>query len=131
MQTQRKSPVRMVLNGALGKMGTAVKICAAQNKEIEIVHEMDIGMPVLSDEAFVKADLIMDFSSHKATMALANFCRIHQKPLVIGTTAITPEGEETLLRASQVVPIVKTTNFSVGVNTLFWLTRKAAEILGP
>jgi 4-hydroxy-tetrahydrodipicolinate reductase len=27
--------------------------------------------------------------------------------------------------------MVVATNFSTGVNTLFWLTRKAAEILGP
>jgi 4-hydroxy-tetrahydrodipicolinate reductase len=27
--------------------------------------------------------------------------------------------------------MVMATNFSTGVNTLFWLTRKAAEILGP
>ena len=33
--------------------------------------------------------------------------------------------------ASASVPIVFAPNFSVGVNTLFWLTRKAAEILGP
>ena len=32
---------------------------------------------------------------------------------------------------SKVIPIVFAPNFSVGVNTLFWLTRKAAEILGP
>ncbi len=29
------------------------------------------------------------------------------------------------------IPVVWTSNFSTGVNTLFWLTRKAAEILGP
>jgi 4-hydroxy-tetrahydrodipicolinate reductase len=32
---------------------------------------------------------------------------------------------------SKTIPIVFAPNFSVGVNTLFWLTRKAAEILGP
>ena len=29
------------------------------------------------------------------------------------------------------MPIVFAANFSVGVNTLFWLTRQAAQILGP
>jgi 4-hydroxy-tetrahydrodipicolinate reductase len=29
------------------------------------------------------------------------------------------------------IPIVFSPNFSVGVNALFWLTRKAAEMLGP
>ena len=34
-------------------------------------------------------------------------------------------------QAANSIPIVFAPNFSVGVNTLFWLTRKAAEILGP
>ena len=29
------------------------------------------------------------------------------------------------------IPMVLASNYSTGVNTLFWLTRKAAEILGP
>src|SRR5439155_27212047 len=29
------------------------------------------------------------------------------------------------------IPIVLASNYSTGVNALFWLTRKAAEILGP
>ncbi len=32
--------------------------------------------------------------------------------------------------AAQSLPIVFASNFSVGVNVLFWLTRKAAELLG-
>ncbi|MDB6020419.1 MAG: Dihydrodipicolinate reductase, partial [Pedosphaera sp.] len=29
------------------------------------------------------------------------------------------------------IPMVMASNYSTGVNTLFWLTRRAAEILGP
>ncbi len=32
--------------------------------------------------------------------------------------------------AARFIPIVFAPNFSIGVNTLFWLTRKATEILG-
>ena len=53
------------------------------------------------------------------------------KPLVIGTTGHTPEEKETLRQIAQKIPIVWTSNYSTGVNTLFWLARKTAEILGP
>jgi 4-hydroxy-tetrahydrodipicolinate reductase len=53
------------------------------------------------------------------------------KALVIGTTGHS-ESEKAAIRAwATKVPIVWASNYSTGVNTLFWLTRKAAEILGP
>jgi 4-hydroxy-tetrahydrodipicolinate reductase len=50
---------------------------------------------------------------------------------VIGTTGISDAGEEKIYEASKKIPIVYSGNYSTGVNTLVWLTRKAAEILGP
>jgi 4-hydroxy-tetrahydrodipicolinate reductase len=38
---------------------------------------------------------------------------------------------ERIRAASGTIPVVFAPNFSVGVNALFWLTEKAAEILGP
>jgi 4-hydroxy-tetrahydrodipicolinate reductase len=55
----------------------------------------------------------------------------HQKTLVIGTTGHTDGQIAAIKHAAGLIPIVFAPNYSVGVNTLFWLTRKAAEILGP
>ena len=52
------------------------------------------------------------------------------KPLVIGTTGHSQEQRRIIEETAQSVPIVFASNFSVGVNVLFWLTRKAAELLG-
>jgi 4-hydroxy-tetrahydrodipicolinate reductase len=52
------------------------------------------------------------------------------KAIVIGTTGHSPAQMEAIARAAETIPIVLAANFSVGVNTLFWLTRKAAELLG-
>jgi 4-hydroxy-tetrahydrodipicolinate reductase len=54
-----------------------------------------------------------------------------RKTLVVGTTGHADAQIAAIPRAAQEIPIVYAPNFSVGVNTLFWLTRKAAEILGP
>jgi 4-hydroxy-tetrahydrodipicolinate reductase len=51
--------------------------------------------------------------------------------LVIGTTGHELAEREQINKAAQKIPLVFSPNYSVGVNTLFWLTRKAAEILGP
>jgi 4-hydroxy-tetrahydrodipicolinate reductase len=51
--------------------------------------------------------------------------------MVIGTTGHTIEDKSQILGCTSQIPIVLSSNFSTGVNTLFWLTRKAAEILGP
>jgi 4-hydroxy-tetrahydrodipicolinate reductase len=51
--------------------------------------------------------------------------------MVIGTTGHSEaERKEVAAMAAQ-IPMVWSSNYSTGVNALFWLTRKAAEVLGP
>jgi 4-hydroxy-tetrahydrodipicolinate reductase len=50
--------------------------------------------------------------------------------LVIGTTGHANEERAFLEKAAKSLPVVFSPNFSVGVNALFWLTRKASEMLG-
>jgi 4-hydroxy-tetrahydrodipicolinate reductase len=54
----------------------------------------------------------------------------HRKPLVIGTTGHSQEQRRLIEKTAQPLPVVFASNFSIGVNVLFWLTRKAAEQLG-
>ena len=49
--------------------------------------------------------------------------------MVIGTTGHTAEEKQAIVEAAKSIPIVFASNYSVGVNTLFWLTRKATRIL--
>lgn len=58
-------------------------------------------------------------------------CSKASKALVIGTTGHSDEERNKIREHAKQIPIVWASNFSTGVNTLFWLTRKAAEILGP
>ena len=78
-----------------------------------------------------KVDVIIDFTTPHATMDLLSKCRKAKKALVIGTTGLSKEEEAIILEVSKEIPVLFSPNYSVGVNTLFWLTRKAAEILGP
>jgi 4-hydroxy-tetrahydrodipicolinate reductase len=78
-----------------------------------------------------ECDVVIDFSFHAATAALAAYCAKHQKALIIGTTGHTEAEKAQITTCNTTIPMVWASNYSTGVNTLFWLTRKAVEILGP
>lgn len=120
---------RIIITGAKGRMGRALIHCAANFSDLEVVGQIDQGddlRPLLG-----RADVVIDFSSHTATASLAALCVEHKKAMVIGTTGHSNEDRSQITRCSAQIPLVMSSNFSTGVNTLFWLTRKAAEILGP
>jgi len=120
---------KIIVAGSKGRMGRALLACAPQHSELQVVGQIDLG----DDFAAVigKTDVVIDFSSHTATVGIAVLCAGLGKALVIGTTGHSPEGRAEIRRLSSQVPVVLSSNFSTGVNALFWLTRKAVEILGP
>jgi len=120
---------KIIITGAKGRMGKALIVCAPNFRELEIVGQIDIGDDLAA--VIARGDVVVDFSSHTATPGVAEMCAKHQKALVIGTTGHTDTDTfEVRLRKAH-IPIVWASNFSTGVNMLFWLTRKVAETLGP
>ena len=123
------APLRLVINGSKGRMGQTLIACAKEVPELEVVAEVDAGDDFAA--AVAKADAIIDFSHHSIIEPILARCLDGKKTLVIGTTGYTDHQVEAIRHAAAQVPIVFAPNYSVGVNTLFWLTRKAAQILGP
>jgi len=120
---------RVIITGAKGRMGKALIACAPQHRDIEVVGQIDQGDDLTS--VIGRGDVVIDFSSHTATPGIAGLCAKHGKALVVGTTGHSDEAKSQISNFKSQIPIVLSSNFSTGVNTLFWLTRKAAEILGP
>src|SRR5437016_6294823 len=110
-------------------MGKALVACAAHFPELHVVGEIDQGDDLR--QVIANGDAVMDFSSHTATVEVARICAEHKKALVVGTTGHTEEEISQIKAFSSQIPMVISSNYSTGVNTLFWLTKKAAEILGP
>jgi 4-hydroxy-tetrahydrodipicolinate reductase len=120
-------PVRVLLVGAKGRMGQAIA-AAAEAADALIVAAVDQGDDLTKE---IRAcDVVVDFSHPGATDEICRTCLGAGKPLVIGTTGQSNEERVLLEKASNSLPIVFSPNFSVGVNALFWLTRKTAEMLG-
>ena len=120
---------KIIIIGSKGRMGQALVACAKKIHGLEIVAEIDQGDDLAT--VISKCDVVIDFSAHAATVAVAKLCAKHKKGLVIGTTGHTDTDTFEIKQNKAKIPIVWASNFSTGVNTLFWLTRKAAEILGP
>ena len=124
----KKSPVRVLLIGAAGRMGKTVLDLAQSDREIDIAAECDLGDAV--EPAMRNCDVAIDFSHADSTDEICRAALQDGKPLVIGTTGHSQQQRKTIEQTAQSVPIVLASNFSVGVNVLFWLTQKAAELLG-
>jgi 4-hydroxy-tetrahydrodipicolinate reductase len=120
---------KIIITGSKGRMGRTLVSCAAHHPGLQIVGQIDQGDDLPS--VICQGEVVIDFSSHSATPRIAALCAEHRKAMVIGTTGHSNEDRSRITQFSAQVPMVLSSNFSTGVNTLFWLTRKAAEILGP
>jgi 4-hydroxy-tetrahydrodipicolinate reductase len=120
---------RVIITGSKGRMGQALIACAAHMPELQVTGQIDQGDDIKS--VIDSGDVVIDFSFHNATAPIADLCAQKTKALVIGTTGHSEADRKRIVAATSRIPVVWASNFSTGVNTLFWLTRKAAEILGP
>jgi 4-hydroxy-tetrahydrodipicolinate reductase len=110
-------------------MGQAVRAAAASYSDVEVVGLVDQG----DDPATVidKCDVVVDFSVHTITRQLVELCASCGKAMVIGTTGHSEAERQEILQVIKPIPVVWSSNFSTGVNVLFWLVRRTTEILGP
>ncbi len=122
------APVRVLLVGAKGRMGQAIKLAAQADTGVEIAAEADQGDDF--EPAIAAVDVVIDFSHADAAEQICAACVANRKPIVIGTTGHSGEQIDVIREAAKSIPVLLAANFSIGVNTLFWLTRKAAELLG-
>jgi 4-hydroxy-tetrahydrodipicolinate reductase len=123
-----KNPAHVLLVGAGGRMGKSIADLARNDPEIDIVAQCDLGDAI--ELAMKNCDVAIDFSHADAIDEICRAAASHRRALVIGTTGHSPEQRRLIEKTAQSSPIVFASNFSVGVNVLFWLTRNAAALLG-
>lgn len=120
---------RIILHGARGRMGRAILQCVGQHPDMEITAQVDQG----DDLAAVldRGEVVVDFSVPTATERMLTLCVERGMAVVLGTTGHDEKARAWIGECARRIPIVWTSNFSTGVNTLFWLVERAAEVLGP
>ncbi len=107
-------------------MGRAVSQALDARDDVVVAVRFDWGeTPDLS-----LCDVVIDFSTAEASVALAQSCAERGGPaLVIGSTGFSPEQDAEILKAAERVAIVRSGNFSLGVNILIGLVEHAAQRL--
>ncbi len=122
------STLPLLITGVSGRMGQALLQAAAANPAVTVAATHDLGEDL--DAAVAKAGCIIDFTVHSFTRQVVEAALRHGTRLVIGTTGHSDDDRAFIEEAAKTLPLVHASNYSVGVNTLFWLTRHAARILG-
>ena len=120
--------LKLLINGAKGRMGQALIACAGADPALVVSAAIDAGDDFSA--ALPGSDAVIDFTHADATATIAMACEQAGKILVIGTTGQDAATREIVKHAAETIPVLFAPNYSVGVNTLFGLTRKATEILG-
>lgn len=125
-------PIRFAINGYKGRMGRALEAAlTAQEQTITTRYEAGDGFDLSN------VDVVIDFTTPTATLELLEACASEglsrAKPLVhiIGTTGLSPEDNERISLLADQVIIVKSGNFSLGINIITGLLRQASALLSP
>jgi len=143
--------VKVVVCGALGRMGRRIIEVALQDSEVEVVGgvehpdcipSLDLGealgkkelkgKPLTSrlEELLPYADVVIEFSGNPtAAVGHAELTALEKKAIVIGTTGFTKQEVEQIKEFSKNAPILLSPNMSLGVNLLFKLAEIAARVL--
>lgn len=142
--------MRLVVVGAGGRMGRALVKAVSENPDTVLhaaVERADSplvgqdsgvlaglqpnGVPVTTDAlgAFVKAHGVLDFTAPKATFDFAELAAQARLVHVVGTTGLADSDLDRLDAAARHAVVVRSGNFSLGVNMLAALVRKAAASL--
>jgi 4-hydroxy-tetrahydrodipicolinate reductase len=114
------------ISGARGRMGRAVSAALDARDDVVVAARFDRGeAPDLS-----RCDVVIDFSTPEASLELAQACAERGGPaLVIGSTGFTPDQLTGIEAAAESIAVVRSGNFSLGVNILIGLVEHAAQRL--
>ena len=130
--------VKLAISGCQGRMGLSIlhlaqedndfKItCLLENKNHPAVAGRVGNIEIASDPKKLKnTDVLIEFTSPDATMKHIEACLKHNVKMVIGTTGLNENQINKITAASTKIPIVFSSNMSVGVNILFGLAKQAA-----
>ena len=124
--------MRIVLNGAKGRMGRIVDKAAADSGH-DVVARVDFGYAEgeglrALNEYQGPADVVVDFSNHAATAQVTEYCVKRGLPVVVATTGQTKEEQAMIDEAAKAVPVFLSANMSLGVALLADLAKKAAAV---
>ena len=131
--------INLAITGCMGRMGQQLIKSSKANKNFKIVsltenrvinkNIMGIRPNLNTENAFKKANVIIDFTVPKCTLEVLKIASKLKKRIVIGTTGFNKKEENIIKKYSKKIPILKAGNMSLGINLLMYLTEIASKSL--
>ena len=131
--------INLAITGCMGRMGQQLIKSSKANKNFKIVsltenrvinkNIMGIRPNQNTENAFKKANVIIDFTVPKCTLEVLKIASKLKKRIVIGTTGFNKKEENIIKKYSKKIPILKAGNMSLGINLLMYLTEIASKSL--
>ena len=129
--------VKAIMHGCNGHMGRVITDIIKNTEGIELVAGIDKYTKVSNEYPVfenigacdVEADVIIDFSNAAAADELLGYCVEKQVPVVLCTTGLSEEQLAKVEETSGRIPVLRSANMSLGINTLLKLIQDAAKIL--
>ncbi len=133
-------PTRLLIHGATGRMGQALQRLCAEGEGCRVVAAVSRkvqqrvvdGVPQFAAAELGGApefDVAIDFSLPAAFDPVLALCVERGKPLVSGTTGLSDAQRSAITAATQRIPVLWASNFSLGVAVLNELVQRAAQAL--
>ena len=131
--------INLAITGCMGRMGQQLIKTSKANKNFKLIsltenriinkNIMGIRPNLNTENAFKKANVIIDFTVPKCTLEVLKIASKLKKRVVIGTTGFTKKEENIIKKFSRKIPILKAGNMSLGVNLLMYLAEIASKSL--
>lgn len=119
--------IRVVVVGAAGRMGRAIEAAAGGAEGLLVVARVDRATTFTAEDGVWTDDLgsvlepgmvVVEFSSAEAAATAAGLCAARGAALVSGSTGLSEAQEAAMGAAAERVPVLRASNFSVGVAAL-------------
>jgi len=88
------------------------------------------GVPIVASVDQADFDLLIDFTLVEPCLQNLEYCRQHNKMMVIGTTGFDESQKRIIADAGKDIGVVLAPNMSVGVNLCFHLLKQMSQVLG-
>lgn len=129
--------IKVMMHGCNGAMGQVISGIIEESESAVMAAGIDFKddghnpYPVFKnlEDCNVDVDVIIDFSSSKATDRLLSYVAEKQIPLVLCTTGLSEEQLKKVEETSKKTAILRSANMSLGVNVLLKLVNTAAKVL--
>lgn len=129
---------KIIITGACGKMGKVIQSIVSNRDDCTVVAGVDKyddgnrPFPVYATigEVTENADVIIDFSNPSLLDELLDYGKKTKTALVIATTGYDDCQKKKIQDASSYCPVFFTYNYSLGINLLVSLAKKATQLLG-